>query len=396
MARLLMGNAAYKQVRRRGVRALAMPCSLMSPVCDAQPPTDHRPLLAAASSDLGTVRMLVEEFGLSVNERGVGGYTPIMMAAEAGRTDVVRYLAANGAEITVQNNAGRTVFDIVPAFAVRDLCGSGSRLTPTFAGRTRPTEAEYERRRCAGKGFAELGRPEAACACVERAGSQVPEGPQTELQRQIAEAIKEGKHEFDTVRTPAPSAAPRLTVAARDHSAPNCPVATAPRANRTRPSLRDVTVAASPGRSSPARRAPHSRGIPRFVAMKRPRCAYTTFFLGLLLGCRRGGGGAGGGRRATDSGASGRERRVADLVYVRRRRRAVGGVVNLHAMENCARNVVVSRAAGEGTARVAHWTDARGTQRRAACAGPGTSGRRRACRCALGWARSSAAAADAA
>jgi len=79
-----------------------------------RPPTSHTPLIAAATHCLDTVKCLVEEFKQDLNEKGPKGYTPLMIAARTGNLDVVRYLIRSGADPTIANEDGHTVYDIEP------------------------------------------------------------------------------------------------------------------------------------------------------------------------------------------------------------------------------------------------------------------------------------------
>jgi ankyrin repeat protein len=53
---------------------------------------------------LGVIRYLVEELGASVNARDDKGYTVLHGASFIGRNDLLRYLVAHGADITIRAN----------------------------------------------------------------------------------------------------------------------------------------------------------------------------------------------------------------------------------------------------------------------------------------------------
>jgi len=53
------------------------------------------------------------------------GYTPLMIAAEAGRLDIVRYLVRMGADVNLKNDLGASVFDISPAPRSAELRSHG-------------------------------------------------------------------------------------------------------------------------------------------------------------------------------------------------------------------------------------------------------------------------------
>lgn len=61
---------------------------------------------------LAGVRYLVEELGADVNARDGGGLVPLHHAAAIGENELVRYLVANGADVTVVAENGRTVADM--------------------------------------------------------------------------------------------------------------------------------------------------------------------------------------------------------------------------------------------------------------------------------------------
>jgi hypothetical protein len=56
------------------------------------------------------VRLLVEEGEADIEETGAGVLSPVLLAAQAGRWELVRYLASRGAELSVvEPNTGATV-----------------------------------------------------------------------------------------------------------------------------------------------------------------------------------------------------------------------------------------------------------------------------------------------
>jgi ankyrin repeat protein len=52
---------------------------------------------------------------------GRQGQTPLFLAAEAGRTDVVQYLLDHGARVDVKDDMGRTPIDVARAKPIVDL-----------------------------------------------------------------------------------------------------------------------------------------------------------------------------------------------------------------------------------------------------------------------------------
>ena len=61
---------------------------------------------------LPAVRYLVEELGADVNARDHDGYSPLHHAAARGDNDLVRYLVAQGADVTVVSRRGQTTVDM--------------------------------------------------------------------------------------------------------------------------------------------------------------------------------------------------------------------------------------------------------------------------------------------
>jgi len=65
----------------------------VSPIC-----------LAVAKGNLEAVKIMIE-FGSDVNEIS-GGITPLMYAARYNRTDIIKILVAQGADIKIKNYQG--------------------------------------------------------------------------------------------------------------------------------------------------------------------------------------------------------------------------------------------------------------------------------------------------
>lgn len=61
---------------------------------------------------LAAVRYLVEEHGADVNMRDHGGYAPLHNAAARGDNELIRYLVAQGADVTVVSRRGHTTADM--------------------------------------------------------------------------------------------------------------------------------------------------------------------------------------------------------------------------------------------------------------------------------------------
>ena len=61
---------------------------------------------------LPAVRYLVEELGADVNARDHEGYSPVHHAAARGHNELIEYLVAQGADVTVVSREGRTTVDM--------------------------------------------------------------------------------------------------------------------------------------------------------------------------------------------------------------------------------------------------------------------------------------------
>ncbi len=61
---------------------------------------------------MAAVRFLVEECGADVNLRDANAYTPLHHAASRGDNELVRYLVARGADVTVVSRSGQTTADM--------------------------------------------------------------------------------------------------------------------------------------------------------------------------------------------------------------------------------------------------------------------------------------------
>ena len=59
-----------------------------------------------------TIRYLVEDLGADVNLRDPQGYTPLHNAASRGDNEMIRYLVAHGADVSVVSRSGQTVADM--------------------------------------------------------------------------------------------------------------------------------------------------------------------------------------------------------------------------------------------------------------------------------------------
>ena len=58
------------------------------------------------------MKYLVEELGADVDARDASGYTPLHNAAARGDTEMIRYLARQGANVMVVSRRGQTTVDM--------------------------------------------------------------------------------------------------------------------------------------------------------------------------------------------------------------------------------------------------------------------------------------------
>ncbi len=64
--------------------------------------------IASSSGILENVKRCIDEFKISINSVNNENETPLMIASEKGKTDVVNYLVANGASLELENTEGLT------------------------------------------------------------------------------------------------------------------------------------------------------------------------------------------------------------------------------------------------------------------------------------------------
>lgn len=72
---------------------------------------DYELLFAARINDLIAVKSIIKD-GALVNFQGFGGNTPIMIAAKHNFIDLVEYLFLQGADLTLENAEGQSIFDL--------------------------------------------------------------------------------------------------------------------------------------------------------------------------------------------------------------------------------------------------------------------------------------------
>lgn len=75
--------------------------------------------LAARDGDLGIVKTLIAH-NANVNATTWDGWTPLHLAAFNGNLDIVQYLLNNGAQKFIENNQGKTAFDVTQAKTQQD------------------------------------------------------------------------------------------------------------------------------------------------------------------------------------------------------------------------------------------------------------------------------------
>jgi ankyrin repeat protein len=61
---------------------------------------------------LPSVKYLIEELGVPVDQRDFNGYTALHHAASRGDNDLVRYLVEQGADVKALSRAGQTTADM--------------------------------------------------------------------------------------------------------------------------------------------------------------------------------------------------------------------------------------------------------------------------------------------
>lgn len=90
---------------------------------------------ATSGGDMGRVRSHIDE-GAFVDERGAGGKTPLMAAAETNNAKIMRLLIMNGADVNLKDDAGKSALwyafekDSFNAFKI--LLEKGAKLDFTF------------------------------------------------------------------------------------------------------------------------------------------------------------------------------------------------------------------------------------------------------------------------
>lgn len=82
-------------------------------------------IAAALTGDLTAVRLAINT-NASINFKGIGGYTPLLIAVENKHVDVVRFLLSRGADITITRNDGQGPLELVTDETILELLDNAS------------------------------------------------------------------------------------------------------------------------------------------------------------------------------------------------------------------------------------------------------------------------------
>ncbi len=74
------------------------------------PPPDISIHDAAREGNIEAIKQAIAD-GADVNAKGIGGFSPLLIAAMEGHNEVVELLIAKGADVNAKNDEGKTALD---------------------------------------------------------------------------------------------------------------------------------------------------------------------------------------------------------------------------------------------------------------------------------------------